>query len=131
VIPQTVQEILGYAGLSLLSTIFLANGLGVIDPRRAAHELRESTLPAWLVGPKRAAGSVVAVGRVVQIAGVVGLFIPIARPFAALVLCGFLSIATLAAHPFWKSPAEQRGSQFADFLKNVSIMGGLLAAAAW
>jgi len=63
-----------------------------------------------------AAGSLLALGR--------------ASRLSALVLAGTLVPTTLAAHRFWEeSDPSTRARQRTHFLKNVSMMGGLLLAA--
>ena len=43
----------------------------------------------------------------------------------------FVVIATLAAHRFWEADAAQIALQRMQFLKNLSILGGLLMVAAF
>lgn len=50
------------------------------------------------------------------------------RPAAAVLAAGLVP-TTLAGHPFWGVPKEQRAAQRTQFLKNVSLLGGLLLAA--
>lgn len=45
---------------------------------------------------------------------------------AALALVAFTLAATLIAHRFWEVPPAQFTDQFNAFLKNISIIGGLL-----
>ena len=50
---------------------------------------------------------------------------------AALALAGSLVPTTLAGHRFWEeTDAQTRRNQLIHFIKNVSILGGLLVAAA-
>lgn len=50
---------------------------------------------------------------------------------AALAIAGSLVPTTLAAHRFWEaSDPQERATQRIQFLKNLTIMGGLLLAAA-
>ena len=51
------------------------------------------------------------------------------RP-AAAVLAANLVPTTFAAHPFWTVPQPERAQQETQFLKNLSLLGGLLLAAA-
>jgi uncharacterized membrane protein YphA (DoxX/SURF4 family) len=69
------------------------------------------------------------VNSVVQIVGGI-LLVTRARRVAAVVLAGTLVPTTIAAHPFWHDddPAERR-RQNTQFLKNLSIFGGLMLAA--
>lgn len=118
----------GWIGLLLLSLIFLANAFGIVDQTRAVHELATAGLPSGLA---RRAGTLVGVGRLLQLAAVPALFFSETRLLAALALSGFLALATLAAHPFWRATPAERGPQLANFLKNAALIGGLLVAAGW
>jgi putative oxidoreductase len=109
-------ELLGRTALAL---IFLANGFGIVDQRRAAHELEARGAPAALV-PLLMMG-----GRVLQIVAGVALVIGWHERVAALSLALFLVPATLTAHNFWAYPGPERQGQFANFLKNVAMWGGL------
>lgn len=46
---------------------------------------------------------------------------------AAILVAGFTVVATFLAHRFWDAPPEQRMMQDIQFMKNVAIVGGLLA----
>ncbi|MBK7406268.1 MAG: hypothetical protein IPJ41_17095 [Phycisphaerales bacterium] len=118
-------DALAYPGLTLLSLVFYANALGVIDQSRAREELIGAGAPASLAGPA------VAGGRVLQLLAATGLFVPALRVGAALALAAFLVPATLAAHAFWRGPREARPAQLANLLKNASLIGGLLLVALW
>src|SRR4051794_2837167 len=49
---------------------------------------------------------------------------------AAILLVGFTVVATLIAHRFWDYSAEQKVMQSVQFMKNLAIVGGLLAMVA-
>lgn len=49
---------------------------------------------------------------------------------AALLLCLYLIPVTLTFHAFWREAGAAAQTQLMSFLKNLSIMGGLLAVAA-
>jgi putative oxidoreductase len=51
------------------------------------------------------------------------------RP-AAATLAATLVPTTLAGHPFWAVPKEDRPAQQIQFMKNLGLLGGLLLAAA-
>jgi putative oxidoreductase len=72
----------------------------------------------------------VRVNGVVQIAAGTALALGKMPRLAALVLAGSLVPTTLAGHRFWEEgdPAKRAG-QTVHFLKNVSMLGGLLLAA--
>ncbi|MBL0919965.1 MAG: DoxX family protein [Hydrogenophaga sp.] len=58
---------------------------------------------------------------------IIGLF---TRP-AALVLAVFTLVASFFFHAFWSVPAEQAFMQSLMFWKNIGVVGGLLAIAAF
>jgi putative oxidoreductase len=49
---------------------------------------------------------------------------------AALALAAFTAVATVAFHAYWSVPADQQFVQQLMFMKNLSIIGGLLTLAA-
>lgn len=46
--------------------------------------------------------------------------------WAAAVMLVFTAMAALLFHNFWAAPADQAQNQMIHFMKNISIMGGLL-----
>ena len=50
--------------------------------------------------------------------------------YAAPVLAGWLIIVSFVMHPFWAAPPDQAQMQMINFMKNLSIFGGLLFVAA-
>jgi uncharacterized membrane protein YphA (DoxX/SURF4 family) len=87
---------------------------------RIAPSLPVPTDPATLVringGVQVLAGLALATGR--------------APRLSALTLAASLVPTTYAGHPFWEEKDKQaRGAQRTQFLKNLSMMGGLLLAA--
>lgn len=123
--PPAVLDSAGWAGLGLLSLIFIANALAVIDQSTAARELAATGVPEPL------ARAAIFGGRIFQFVAVPALFFALTRPYAALGLAAFLIPATLTAHAFWKAAPEKRDMQLAGFLKNAAIIGGLVMAAGW
>jgi putative oxidoreductase len=53
----------------------------------------------------------------------------VTRPAAAALAAGLIP-TTVAGHPFWAHPKEQRAAHQTQFLKNLGLLGGLLLAAA-
>jgi len=51
--------------------------------------------------------------------------------WAAAALCLFMVPVTLVFHAFWSSPPDQAQMQMIHFMKNLAIMGGMLALAAF
>ena len=118
----------------LLAAIFIKGGVDTLlnpEPRiqkatplleKAAPSLPEQvpSEPHQLVkidaGVKIAAGSLLAINKFPRV--------------ASLALAATLVPTTVAGHPFWEKsdPAEKQADQ-QQFLKNVSILGGLILAA--
>lgn len=124
-LSQMLNSVAPWLGLSLLALIFLANAFGVPDQSVAVRELAATGVP------EPAARMIVGLGRLVQLVAAPCLFFHETRPVAALVLAVFLIGATHVAHAFWRAAPTDRDHQLAQFLKNVSMIGGLLLAAGW
>src|SRR5438445_3475921 len=111
-------------GAVLMAAMFVRSGLEVFrEPGRrpelaAKLGLPEPELMTRLNGLGMAvAGTALALG--------------IKPRFAALTLAALLVPTTLAGHRFWEEETEQgRRGQRTHFLKNLSMLGGLLAYAA-
>ncbi len=121
----------------MLSALFVVSGAkAVMDPDRLAGTASGVTdrlgpriarlHPALPSDPR----SLVRLNGALQVTGGVLLNTALHRP-AALLLAGSMVPTTLAGHAFWSidDPA-QRAAQRTQFLKNLSVLGGLLLAAA-
>ena len=84
-----------------------------MDPRLPSDARALVRLKA---GADVAAGLLLATGR-------------LTRPAAAVLAAGLVP-TTLAGHPFWAVPQEERTQHETHFLKNLGLLGGLLLAAA-
>jgi putative oxidoreductase len=70
---------------------------------------------------------VAAIGAIiVELGGGTMLVVGWKARWAAAVLLGFTALAGLIFHNFWAAPALEAANQTTHFLKNVSILGGLL-----
>jgi len=113
---------LARTGRTLLSIIFLVSGVGKIPgwsgslEYMQAHGIPEPWAPILL-----------AIATVIEIVGGVMLLVGFRDRAAALVLFLYLIPVTLVLHSFWEAPAAEALSQRVAFLKNLAIMGGLLA----
>lgn len=65
-----------------------------------------------------------------EVAGGLLLIVGFQARQSALALAGFTLLATLLFHDFWSLPADQQMMQQLMFMKNISIVGGLLMVAA-
>jgi putative oxidoreductase len=103
----------------LLALIFVTAGFSkLIGLQGTAGYIGSVGLPAPML-------LAVAAGVVELVAGVLVIVGWQAR-WAALVLAGFTAVASVLFHNYWAMPAEQQMMQQLMFMKNVSIVGGLL-----
>jgi uncharacterized membrane protein YphA (DoxX/SURF4 family) len=127
------MSLLRLAGRPLLASMFVAGGLASL---RAPEEVAPVAEPVVQpitehvdVLPDRTEQAVRLSGAV-QVAA--GLLLGTGRlpRLAALAIAGTLVPTTLAGHRFWEAEdPEERAQQRIHFLKNLSMLGGLLIAA--
>jgi uncharacterized membrane protein YphA (DoxX/SURF4 family) len=126
---------------AMLASYFVASGIKAIrDPESlvpAAEPLADRVVPLVKeYSPEQVAGFVpentvtlVRVFGVAQVAGGVALATGKGRRLGALLLAGTIVPGTIAKHPFWKvQDPEERAQDRNHFLKNVSLLGGVLLA---
>ncbi|MDQ2948595.1 MAG: DoxX family protein [Acidobacteriota bacterium] len=109
-------------GRILLALIFLISGFGKI-----AHWAGNESMMAAKGIPLAAVALAIAV--VFEIVGGLSLFTGYFARWGALALFLYLIPVSLTIHNFWAVPEAERQNQMIHFLKNVSIMGGLLVTA--
>lgn len=107
----------------LLSAIFISSGINTLkDPSYAAHTAKESGLSEPELLAK-------AHGAINLVCGA-GLATGTLPRLSALLLAGNLVPTSLMGHAFWSAPEDQKQMQQIHFLKNMSLLGGLLLAVA-
>lgn len=122
----------------MLAGLFIVMGIDVLrKPGGRAEVAAPLVAQAKAVLPDRAGAFVpsdpentVRLNALVQIGG--GLMLATGKypRIASSVLAATLVPTTVAGHPFWaESDPERRHAQQTQFLKNISILGGLLLAA--
>lgn len=67
------------------------------------------------------------IGAIVEFVIGLCLILGVGTRYAALLTALFLIVATALAHRYWEYPAAQQGNQFNHFLKNLAIIGGVVA----
>ncbi|MEU6680198.1 DoxX family protein [Streptomyces sp. NPDC046853] len=118
----------------MLASVFLAGGWSTLrDPKRVAPAAEPVAVPLAFRIPRLTENpeQLVRVNGAVQVGA--GLMLATGRVprLAALALAGSLVPTTLAGHAWWKEEdKDQRAAQRTQFLKNLSLLGGLLIAAA-
>ncbi len=120
----TNQGVLLLVGRGLLGLIFLLAGIGKIGGFEGTSAYMES---AGL--PRVSLLLVLAI--IVETGGGAALIAGILSRWAALSLICFTVLASVIFHPFWNIEGEGQQMQQILFLKNLSIIGGLLYVVAF
>lgn len=118
----------------LLASVFLAGGAEALrSPKGHASEAADAGAAkvAGKMGLPTDPDQLVKINAAAQIVGGLALATNRLPRLSALVLAGTLPYTTYAGHNFWsaKDP-ETRHNQQQHFVKNLSILGGLIIAAA-
>jgi|HubBroStandDraft_5_1064220.scaffolds.fasta_scaffold16467_3 putative oxidoreductase len=118
----------------MLSSIFVVQGLDTFQhPDKVARLAEPVVKPVaeHVAAVPAEAEQAVRLNGAIQVAAGTTLGLGVLPRLSALVLAGTLVPTTLAGHRFWEQEdPEERARQRIHFLKNVTIMGGLLIAAA-
>jgi putative oxidoreductase len=104
----------------LMASIFISGGSSTfVSPDGRATKVANAGIP-------QARQATIVNGAVMVLAGL-ALAVGIAPKLSALALTGTLLPTTFVGHPYWKeeNPAT-RSAQQVQFLKNLSMLGGLL-----
>ena len=107
------------AGRILIALIFVFSGFGKITGF-------EGTV-GYIVSKGLPLPQLAAVGAViVELGGGIMLVLGWKARWAAAAMFVFTALAALIFHNFWAVPADQAQNQMIHFMKNISILGGLL-----
>ena len=107
------------AGRVLMSVIFLLSGvMKLMNWQQTADTMASKDMPLIPVLLPAAAA--------VEILGGLSLLLGLRARIGALVLFVFLIPTTLVFHNFWAHSGAEQMNQMLHFLKNLTIMGGLL-----
>lgn len=122
--PHSIAHPFALLGRILLAWLFIPAGFGKIAGFSGAVGYAASAgLPLPEVG--------VAVGLLIELVGGILLLIGFMTRSAALALALFTLVASFIFHAYWSLPAEQTMMQQLLFNKNIAVVGGLLAFAAF
>lgn len=115
---------LALIGRLLMAWLFIPAGFGKIAGYSGSVAYAASAgLPLPEVG--------VAVGMAIELLGGIMLLVGFMTRPAALLLALFTLVASFFFHAYWSLPADQAMMQQLLFNKNMAIVGGLLAFAAF
>jgi putative oxidoreductase len=121
---NALQNPLSLIGRILLAVLFVPAGFGKIGGFAGTVGYATAMgLPAPTVG--------VAAALVIELFGGLALLIGYRTRVAAIALAVFTLVASFFFHAYWAVPAEQQMVQQLMFFKNIAIVGGLLAFAAF
>jgi putative oxidoreductase len=118
------RDLAALVGRILLATLFVVSGIGKIAGfAGTAGYIASKGLPL---------AEVLAVATiVVEVGGGLALAAGWQARWAALLLAGFTLVASVIFHNFWDAPAAEAMNQRIHFLKNLSIVGGMLVVVAF
>ena len=115
------SEVLVRVAELLLAVVFVLGGLATLRyPQPRAEQLARFRLPFPIL--------LVRLNGVVIIAGGLALALNIMPGLASATLAAVLVPTTVLGHPFWAAEgAAARQEQLAHFIKNLAVLGGLVA----
>ena len=120
----STQNVTVLAGRILLGLLFLVSGFGKIvgfDGTVGYISAQHLPLPAL--------AAVLTI--VIELGGGIALVTGLWTRQAALVLAAFTLLTAFVFHAFWSAPDAAKAMQQIQFLKNLSIVGGLFVLAAF
>lgn len=122
--PSSARDIAALVGRVLLAWMFVPAGWAKIGGFAGSVAYATSAgLPLPQVG--------VAVGLLIELLGGLMLLVGFKTRWAALALALFTLVASFVFHNYWAMPQAQQMMQQLMFSKNMAIVGGLLAFAAF
>lgn len=120
----SLQNAFALAARLLFVVMFLPAGISKISGfSGTAGYIASVGLPLATVGA--------AIAVVVEVVGGLALLAGFGTRIAAIVLALFTLVASVFFHAYWGAPADQVMVQQLMFFKNLAIVGGLLALAAY
>lgn len=134
-----IQSLVAFLGRALLSIIFIASAFGQIFDWDATMlyfnqsltdclvlSVGNSFLQQALEWSLANSFALLLGGAILQLVGGLMVFLGIWTRVGALLLILFLTPATLIFHHFWEFQGPDHQLQMINFMKNLSICGGLL-----
>ena len=113
------QDAVALVGRILLAVMFIISGFGKIAGF-------DGTV-GYIASKGLPMAQLVAIGTIaVELGGGIMLAVGFKARWAALALAIFTLLAAIIFHNFWAAEAAQKMSQQINFMKNISIVGGML-----
>jgi putative oxidoreductase len=116
-VAASLQDFLLLAARVMLGWIFVSSGWRkLMDIPGFVKTMPRRDLPEFLgyVAPP------------VEFIGGLMLLLGLATRYAAIVMFIFTIVATFSSHRYWNFPEAQQANQNSHFLKNISMMGGIV-----
>ncbi|MGD9724637.1 MAG: DoxX family protein [Pirellulales bacterium] len=105
-------------GRALLALIFILSAVGKLQQwQGTAQMMTDRGLPA--------ADALLSIAVGLELVGGVMVLLGLYARWGALALLAFLVPVSIVMHNFWAQPEAQQMPEFINFMKNVSIAGGL------
>lgn len=121
---NALQNPLALLARLLLAALFLPAGISKIGGfAGTAGYIGSVGLPMPELGA--------AIAIAVEVLGGIALVVGFGTRWAALALAVFTLVASIFFHAYWALPAEQQMMQQLMFMKNIGVVGGLLALTAF
>lgn len=118
------QNTLALVGRMLLAAMFVMAGLSKVTGfEGTVGYIASKGLPLPQLG------AVIAI--LIELGAGLALVFGFRTRAAAFALAGFTLVASFVFHHFWVFPADQQMMQMLLFMKNISVVGGLLMLAAF
>ena len=119
---EKLQGPLTLAGRILIAVLFLASGLSKVSKFQATVLYVASK---GVLFPEVA----LAAAAAIELVGALLLILGWRAAWVAILLAGYCVVTAVLFHHFWAVPPDQLVAQQVNFLKNLSIAGGLLMVA--
>ncbi|MGE0547403.1 MAG: DoxX family protein [Kofleriaceae bacterium] len=116
VVPRSATAFIGRV---FLTSMFLVGGIAKLtNPAETAGYMHAAGIPS--------ADVLVYVAAFIEILGAISILFGFVARLGALGLAIYLIPVTLTFHDFWNFTGAEQKTQLVNFLKNLTIMGGLL-----
>ena len=123
-VPDRLRDCTVLLGRILLALLFVISGFGKIGRfDLVAASIASKGLPLPQI--------VVVLTILVELGGGLLLVVGLYARWTALALAAFTLVAALVFHNFWAAAPAQFIAQYVNFMKNVSISGGMLVLTAF
>ena len=139
-----IQGLISFIGRFFLSLIFISSGIHQILDWQGTEQILATALNDWgalVVGvdylqtifsyAQSSISLLVAAAIFCQVIGGLCILLGIQVRFGAFLIIVFLIPVTVLFHHFWMMQGPDRQTQMVEFMKNLSILGGLLIVLAY